>query len=201
MSARIDIINRASSRIGLPALQSEDAEGSDVYLRVYDDMLLMLTASKSWSFSKITRQLGRLSDPPEGGFYDYAYQLPSDRIGQPLAVYDERGGRPFHEFEYSDDDLLTNAEAIWVKYQFAPGSLAWSPLFRECLIRLVAAELAAAISEDFDRRDQLNGEVWGNEAIPGVLGLVAKAAHKDASSQSSRVLMPGGGPFVSARRG
>ncbi|MGL4397638.1 MAG: hypothetical protein ACRCS9_13945 [Hyphomicrobium sp.] len=208
MTARLDISNRALLRISATPLQSESAPGADDVFKFYDDNLALLTAHKYWTFSLATLQLARdnaISTPPD--FWLYRYVLPVDRVAPPLEVYDQKrtdnsvpGGLAFNKFELQDKYLLTDAEKIYVRYQKKPDPAIWPALFRECVILALAGDLAVLRHEDMPTRTKLHREVFGDERVPGDLGLLGKAANADAQASPSQVIPFGAGPLISVRR-
>jgi hypothetical protein len=203
MTTRIEICNRALTRIGDQPLQSESAPRADVVLQVYADAIAVLNALTPWSFSRRVIQLAReaaVAPAPRA----YQYKLPADRSGPPRAVYNSldalKADRPYLDYELSKDLLLTDAEEIFLRYQAIPAIDVWSPLFEMCVITLTAADCAMALHDDEDRRTKLRNEVLGDPRVPGALGLVARAIQADAQGQPSQTLLRSGGPFIDVRR-
>lgn len=205
MATREELINRSLQRIGAGALQSVSAPNAEKLTRLYEDMLELLLGLKPWHFSFQTHQCGRDLQGSPHPFWKHRYRLPSDRLGPPVAVFDQPrrdafpGGRPFTDFEYHGEHLVTDAEIIFVRVQVKPPINFWPPLFKECQITLVSAGAALMLHEDMKTRLQLWREVLGDERVPGDLGLLARAANAEAQAHPSDVIMDEGGPLIDVR--
>lgn len=204
MTIRVEICNAAMARIAAQPIISEASDGAAAILRIYDDAVAMLLALKRWSFATRVAQLSRLGETPLGGYWTYAYQLPSDRLGLPDAYYDRAenasGGSPFTDFNIIGDQLHTRAETMYCAYRYKAEPSAWPVLFRECVIMLVAAEASVVKNEDPGRRASLRLEVLGDPRVPGAVGLVGQAWKMDRQSQPGKVLHASGGALIEARR-
>lgn len=202
--ARIDIIDRARVRMGSGPLQSEGAPGADVAIAIYDDVLRLLVSLKPFSCARRIYQLVRVDPLPQPAFRKYRYKLPSERLGPPLAVFKERAGergpRPFTDWELEGDCVLTDAEEVWAQVPILPAPETWHPLLREAVILACAAEFAIVIRQDEALAEGLRRRVYGDDRVPGDIGLLQKAATADAQSQPSTVMQIDGGPLVSVRQ-
>lgn len=203
-AARIDIIDRARLRIGSEPLQSEGAAGADAAIRLYDDVVSLLTGLRPWSFARRTFALARLDPLPAPAFWRHRYQLPPERRGPPLAVFASRAGEggaePFLDWELEGDTVVTDAEEVWARCLVRPEPAVWPPLFREVVIVALASEMAIVVRQDLDLRAELRRLAYGDDRVPGDLGLLQKAATADAQAQPSTVLQIDGGPLVAVRR-
>lgn len=206
MTTRIELINRSLQRIGASALQSEGAPGAEKLIRVYEDNLGELIAYKPWRWSFQTHQCARDIEGDAHPFWKYRYKLPVERLGLPVAVFDAPrakcdvpGGRPFTDFEYHGEHLVTDAELIFARVQVKPPMHIWPELFKTCQRLLCAADYAMMLHEDDKRRLQLRKEVLGDERIPGDYGLIGKVANTDARNQPSETIMDEDSELISVR--
>lgn len=203
MTTRLDIIQRALTRIRANPLQSEEGADAARMISLYTGALHLLLGMSDWTFATRTVELARRTDVPPSWTYQFA--LPADRIAPPIGVYralaDIPAGRPFVDYELAGDVLLTNAEQVFVRYKREPAPAETSLMFRECLVSLLASELAVYKFEDDEQRLQLRQEALGDPRVPGAFGLVHAARTEDARSKPSAVLMAGGGPLIEARLG
>ena len=208
MTLRIDICDRALQRIGAPALQTESAAGAGPVLNLYDDVVRFICGLEPWTFTKRTLALNEDLELLPSDFWSHRYKLPNDRIGQPLAYYDKPasqrmpGGVPFTEFELEGDDyVLTEATTLWCTYQVVAPPSQWPAVLREAITLALAAELAVARHEDHKTRAVLRATVYGDERVPGDLGLLGKASLQDAQRRPSPVMNRyGPNPLIDARR-
>lgn len=203
MTTRLDIVQRALTRIRANPLMSEDGADADAHFRLYTGALHLLLGMSDWSFSVKIRELARDASAPVPASFLYQFALPSDRVAPPMAIYrelaDVNAGRPFLDYELIEDRLLTDAEQLFGKYKREPAPYETSLLFRECLVTLTASEYAAFKFEDNELRQALRQEVLGDPRVPGSFGLVHNARTEDARSRPSPVLAIDGGPLIEVR--
>lgn len=203
MTTRLDLIQRALTRIRANPLMSEDGEDAAAHIRIYTDALHLLLGMSEWTFSVRMRELARQADAPDPAGWKYAYALPSDRVAPPSAFYerieDVNDRVTFHDYELMGADVLTDAERVFVRYKREPAPDEMSLSFRAVLTTLVAAELATFKFEDSELRSSLRLEALGDPRIPGSMGLIHVARTEDARSRPSAVLDPGGGPLIEVR--
>jgi len=200
MTTRVDICNRALARIAELPIQSEEAEGAAPVLSAYDDQLDILLGLNRWSFATKTAPLSRLAAAPTGP-WDYAFQLPGDRLQAPDAIYDSADwSLPFKLWELVGDTIESDATALWARYRFVPSPLDWQPLFRQCVILAIAAHLAVAMKEDIKSSQYYLSLLDGDPRFPGDLGLLARAKAADAMAHPSPTLTAGDpGPLITTR--
>lgn len=205
MTTREELINSSLQRIGAGALQSVSAPNAEKLTTLYEDQLALITGMKPWTFSFETHQCVRDLEGDAHPFWLYRYRLPNTRLGPPVAVFDRPrrdsvpGGRPFTDFEYHGEHLVTDAEQIFVRVQVKPKIHFMPPLFIETLKTVVAGHAALMLHEDMKTRLQLLREALGDERVPGDLGLIGKASTIDAQRHPSEVIMDEGGPLIDVR--
>ena len=98
---------------------TEGTDESNICDRLYPDIKIRTLTMYDWSFSFKKTQIARLVTTPTNE-YKYEYQLPSDIIGRPNAVYDSSdvGAPPRREYRLMGDKLLTDYEVVYIDYQY-----------------------------------------------------------------------------------
>lgn len=152
MPGRIDIVNMALTRLGEKpiAALTEDTELADIVEANYEGVLDSLLCEHDWSFAKKKVQLARLAVAPVNE-WAYAYQLPADRIGPPLNIYDSTGTgiRPAGDYEvFGGDQVHTDYETVVAEYPFRPDESLLPPMFVQALADRLAHKLALSITDD-----------------------------------------------------
>jgi hypothetical protein len=154
-----------------------------------------------WSFNTVTRQLARLTDPPQR-YYKYQFEMPSDMLGAPRAVYDRADCKqPYTDWEIIDGRLAANADVLWLKMDRQPNPAQWPGYFCELIRRVMMSEFALSIREDAPLRDRLRTECFGTPSELGAGGLMGQAMTLDSQGKPSPRIQMGADPFTSARYG
>lgn len=158
----VDICNRALVSLGSRTISSLEADGTDKSLAcatLYEDTKFMVLSMHDWRFATYKQQLARLTDSPIGE-WTYAYQMPSDLLAGPRAVFntDEVGAPPFTEFEMFGDKLHTDAEEIWIDYRATVTENKMPAWFVSLLVLALAGRMgklvtdSAPLAQDFLQR-------------------------------------------------
>lgn len=199
MTDRITMLNRALLRIGAEPLVTEADPGAPAHLAVYDSVIERLGALP-FSYLKVTRRLVRLAAPP-GQLWTYAFQLPSDRLGPPRAVYAsaDTTRRSMTAYDLVGDQLLTDYPEIWVTLTVSGGWQRWPGDFRECFITALMAELALSVREDRPLHDRLYAKAFGTPQQGGIGGLCGQALDADSQAIPSTVVGGGVNPLIDVR--
>jgi hypothetical protein len=199
MTGRIVMLNRALLRIGAEPLVSEADPGAPVHLAVFDSVLELFSAAP-WSFLKATRRLVRLTAPPDG-LYQYAYQLPSDRMGPPRAVYASAdvNRRPLTAYDIQGDQLLADEAQIWATIVAVSSWEKWPGDFREAFITALMAELALSVREDRVLHRELYAKAFGPPSAGGLGGLFGMSLDRDSQGIPSTVVGGGANPLIDVR--
>jgi hypothetical protein len=129
-----------------------------------------------------------------------AYQLPTDRIAAPRALYGDNDMRqPFTDYDIEGDFLLTDREQVWCAYQRRTNPARWPGDFRECFTIAVMAELALSVREDRPLHDRLFAKAFGTPGQGGIGGLFATAMENDSQAQPSTIAGGGVNPLIDVR--
>lgn len=199
MTYRLTRINAALTRIGSVPLASETDGGADAMIAIFDALFQQLVTRTDWSFASKVRQLTRLVDAPEQQ-WAYQFQLPTDMIGAPRAVYDSAASRfPVTGYQLLGDHLLTDLPAVWLHYSFLPEINRLPGHFLGAFDMALMSELALTVAMDKGLADQLRSYAYGSPGQGGDGGLLGEAMALDAMSKPSPVLAEGSNPLIAAR--
>lgn len=198
MTTRIDIINRALIEIGAaPAV--EEVPPGDAYALQYETHIGALVSSYPWSFQTRLTRLARLLAPPEL-HRQYEFDLPSDMLGTPRAVYPRSDcRRPTTDFEIRGKKLYTDHPEIWLRYTMSLNPVLWPGYFTGLAVLVLKAQFALSVREDSALWRALTEMAFGAPQLMGEGGKFGEAKAIDASSQPSGVVAIGGNPLVSVR--
>ena len=152
----------------------------------YDRVLGFCLGLHRFSFSLSTRQLSRLVEPPSTG-WKYAFTLPADRIGAPIALTDDATDprRYCVDFLLEGAEVHADAEALWARIRIIPHPRLWSGTFRQAFTMGLAADLALTVKRDKTLRQQLASEAYGDPRLNGRGGMLLAAILDDSQSTAS----------------
>lgn len=137
-----------------------------------------------WSFSFKKVQLARLVTIPTNEF-KYEYQMPSDRLTAPRAVYNSNGVSeyPITNYRIMGSKLLTNEESIYVDYQYNVPETEMPVWFIQLLKYLVAWHIAIPITEQVDKAQYWQTVAVGTPGDNGRGGYMRTAMNVDGQNQ------------------
>lgn len=186
----LDIVNAACAMIGEEPLQSleEEIDAGQAASLVYQTTVEFNLGIYLFSFSKQIRQLSRndVGNPLAG--FDYVYDLPAERIGDPIYLTDDptNADRRFTRYAIVGVQIHTSADPIYamIRYRAAPHN--WSPTFKAATIKAVAAEFAVPMTHDRALADQLRTAAYGTPSEQFRGGMIGAAIRADAYSTPPR---------------
>ena len=184
----IGVINEALTEIGAQPLQADEATPSNPRVIEYDGMLRDIISRREWSFAATTvRPLAR-DTSVDATPWKYAYQLPAERIGPPLLLYDSLPDGVLRAFAYTQDGqkVLADAEAVWARIWTLPPVSAWPGHFRRLVVLALASRYALSVRDDRTLREQLRQEAFGTPGLEGAGGQWAISAGLDSQAQAPR---------------
>lgn len=198
---RLTVINKALYRAGcLPLDSAASLHPSGAAVTELFDLVLKNMLSYPWHFAKRTKKLGRLVAAPTL-HWKYAFDLPSDRIGPPIAAFDAADCRqPFWGFELVGAELHSDAADVWVRDAFVPAPGLWPGYFDDCFTLGLAAEYASAIREDWNLRTNLLRELYGPPDHHGQGGRFQLAKTTDSQAEPGQQPAAGYDPFTALFR-
>jgi hypothetical protein len=165
MSTDIDIFNRALNKVGSDAIASfnEGGDKANTGSRQYNDTLNLLLSMCDWRFATKKRQLSRLLAAPLT-YWQYAYQLPTDMIAGPDAVFNSAqvGARPMATgYEIFERTLMTNEEYIYIDYRYRPSEANFPVWFESLLVMALAGAAAMGVTTNEEIAREWNERAFG----------------------------------------
>lgn len=199
-----ELVNTAMARLGENRIASID-DSDDLSLTLaaqYEIVRTKCLSRRTWQFTRAKKQLSKLSAAPVNE-YDNAFQLPSDLLSGPTAVYDstESGVRPVVEsWELFGNEILADFDTCVIDYQKDVADVVrWPAYFRELVVLDLCAALAQEITDSKTLTETFYARAWGTpqEAYTG--GWYRVAARRDAGTSTTRRMETD--DLIAARRG
>ncbi|WP_368762507.1 hypothetical protein [Klebsiella michiganensis] len=165
MATRIEIINRALTKLGSDRLMSEadDNAASRAIEAIYDGLLDTLLRTYRWSFAIKRAQLAPLSSEPLFG-YQFQYQLPSDciRIDAITDVVNQEWWNhdwcgynlPYPRYQVEGRQVLTDMESpVYIRYGARmPDPTNYDEAFTEAFACKLAVEICETITQSSTKK-------------------------------------------------
>lgn len=150
----VSICSDALMMLGAKPITSfnDGTDRASVCDRLYPDVRDSTLSMYRWSFSMKKIGLAQLVTSPVS-FWQYAYQLPGDRLSTPIKVFHlSNQGSPIQkDWEIQGDQLLTNLTSIFIDYQFQTPEYAMPQYFVQLLKYQMAWHLAEPVTEQADK--------------------------------------------------
>jgi hypothetical protein len=182
----IKICSDALLMLGASPISSftDGTDESNVCDRLYPDIKIKTLASYPWSFSFKKVQLGRLLTTPTNE-YKYEYQMPSDMIGVPRAVYNTGSvnSYPVREYRLMGSTILTNYESVYIDYQYNVPEYALPHYFVQLLKYQIAWHLCTPITDQTEKTDYWKTVAEGTPGENGRGGYMRQAMSIDGQGQ------------------
>ena len=187
----VSISSDALILLGAKAISSfnDGTDESSVCDRLYPDVRDMTLTMYRWSFSMKKIALAQLVTAP-GSFWRYAYQLPGDRLGNPIALYESAAiGSPVRkEWEIQGDQVLTNLPTVFIDYQYSVPEYAMPQYFVQLLKYQLAWHIAEAITEQGDKAARWQRVALGDPSENMRGGYFRQACQMDSQGNPTRVI-------------
>lgn len=185
----ISICSDALIMLGAKAISSfnDGTDESNVCDRLYPDIRDSALSMYPWSFATKKIKLARLVTAP-GSVWQYAYQLPGDKLANPSAVYETASvGSPVRkDWEIQGDQLLTNLQSVFIDYKYSVPEAQMPTYFVQLLKYMVAWHIAEPITEQNSKAVYWQGVAVGSPAENGRGGFFRTAAQIDGQGNPSR---------------
>jgi hypothetical protein len=199
MPTPVDIANRALISIGSAPVQNfDDATNAATTVKLlYDDTILWLLGFYPWSFTKQTIELSQTVPQPTADVdgriaagWTYCYDLPSDALGEPIAVYQfpRVPLRAYKQYAIENQLLYTDWKRIFATLQYAVDPNRWSPTFLKAAVAVLAAEFVVPISGNSGMLQAIQEKAWGPPQQNYRGGFLGAAIKADARSQPSPLI-------------
>lgn len=199
---RATIINMALTDIGAGPMFSVDDESDlaaqiDLQWRAVVDRIIGM---HPWSFCRRTSKNERHAATPENG-WQYGFDLPGDRIGNPLKILDQAGHspRPLKHFTIEGNQLFANAPETWSLCKVVPDPDYWPPEWRGAFVVALGAYLAVPVWQDAEMRNGLLAEAFGTPSREGTGGLFGRLMGQDRASEPGPDMGAEENPLMNAR--
>ena len=187
----ITICSDALIMLGAKAITSfnDGTDESSTCDRLYPDIRDSTLVMYPWTFNTKKIQLAQLLTAP-GSVWQYAYQLPGDKLANPRAVYDTAavGASPRKDWEIQGDQLLTNMPAVYIDYQYQIAEYAMPQYFVQLMKYMMAWHLALPVTEQADRAQYWQGVAVGAPTENGRGGYFRTAMNIDGTHNPVRVI-------------
>jgi len=182
---KVTIINWALTDIGAGPMFSVD-DGSELAEQIentWQPVVDRVFGMHDWSFALKTYKNVRHADMPENG-YCYGFDLPGDRIGNPLLnLSDPRSRRPLRDFTIEEGKLFCDETDTWSQVKVAVNPDIWPPEFRGAFVVALGGYLAVPVWQDADMRGDKLVEAFGTPSREGTGGLFGRLMAQDSASR------------------
>jgi hypothetical protein len=174
MTTDVSICTSALLMVGADEIESfvDETREAKLCAQIYPTTKTKLLQSFPWRFSLGQVQLAQLATTPLYE-YDHAYQLPAGF----LRIIEINS--PSYDYKIFEDKLYTNADTVYVTYQFDPGEEDFPEYFTRLLELEMASLLSVSLLEDLDK-----SKLFGQEARRQAL----QSRSVDSQSQPNEAL-------------
>lgn len=143
-----------------------------------------------WTFCRRTSQLTRQDATPQTG-YAYGFDLPGDRLGEPLKVLsDPRCETPVREYRIEGKSLFADEAAVYAVCKVRLDPRDWDIQFADCFAVCLAGYLAIPMLQDIDMAAAKEKQAFGTASEGGTGGMFGRliAQHRSGSPLGSNLL-------------
>jgi hypothetical protein len=168
---------------------SEGTTAATVADRLYDDIRTTVLTSYPWAWSVKKVQLAQVVTTPLNE-WTYSYQLPTDRISAPRAVFYSASTRVpvTADFEIFGDKLYTNFPTVYIDYQYDPGESAYPKYLVQLLKYFLAWHFAEPVTDQISKAQYWQTIAVGSPSENGRGGFFRQATNIDAQANSSQAI-------------
>lgn len=203
-AADLDIANAACAQIGETPLQAMDEEtdagqaASLLYLEVVEFNIGLY----NFSFSKQLYQLSQVANATSRAGFDYVFDMPAERLGDPLYVTDDATDpdRRFSKYAIINSQIHASKTPLYAMCRFRPNPDRWTPTFRGATITALAARFAMSLGHDRATADAKHVEAYGTPSEQFRGGMLGAAIRADAYSVPPRNQQRDSNPLTRAWR-
>lgn len=201
----LDIVNAACAMIGETPLQSldDEIEAGQAAALVYQATVEFNLGLYPWSFGKQVYQLSQVASATSLAGFDYIFDLPAERLGDPIYVTDDATD-PDHRFSrYAliNSQVHADKTPLYGEFRFRAPPNRWSPTFKAATITAVAAAFAIPLTHDRALADAKKVEAYGSPVEQYRGGMIGAAIRADAFSSPPRTQKRSSNPLERSWRG
>jgi hypothetical protein len=182
----LSICSDALLMLGAKPISSftEGTDEASICDRLYPDIRDQALVIYPWTFNFKKSQLARLVSTPVNE-YKYEYQLPSDIIGTPYAVYNSNATRiyPVSDYRIMGSKLLTNEELVYVDYQYRVTESDMPVWFIQLLKYLTAWHICVPITDQTEKAQYWQGVAIGSPGENGRGGYMRTCMNMDGMNK------------------
>lgn len=186
----LDIVNAACAMIGEEPLQSLDDEtdAGQAAALVYETTVEFNLGLYLFSFSKQMRQLSRNDAGQPLAGYTLVFDLPAERIGDPIYLTDDptNADRRFTKYAIVGVQIHTSQDPIYAQIRYRASPHNWSATFKAATIKAIAAEFAVPMTHDRALAESLRAQAYGTPTEQFRGGMIGAAIRADAFSTPPR---------------
>lgn len=203
-----DVASQALARLGEPAISSfeEDSETAEKVNQLYEPTILQLLSSYNWKFATKRAVLSEDAAAVPVNEWTRAFLLPdlnTDRVGQPLGVFNSTSVSAPQVFEYERQGrwILTNYQTCVIEYIWRIPESLWPGYFHTLAIEALAATLALPVTETATKEEYHRNIAYGTPSQNGQGGLFSVATSADTTGQPTESLLDDYDMLAAARFG
>lgn len=186
----LDIVNAACAAIGEAPLQSLDDEidaGQSAAL-LYNAVLEYNLDVYKFSFAKQIRQLSKNALAPALAGYTTVFDMPAERIGNPLYVTDDPTDhmRRFSEYAIVGAQIHASVSPLYAMILFRAPVYNWSGAFKMLMIEALAASFAIPMCHDRALAEEKHRSAYGTPSDDFRGGRMRAAINADSFTNPPR---------------
>lgn len=187
---KLDIVNAACAVVGEAPLEGLDEEidaGQSAAL-LYDEVLEFNLGVHNFAFAKQIRQLSRDTVSPTLAGYAYVFDLPAERIGDPLYLTDDPTDpdRRFSRYAIVGAKVHADPDPLYAMIRYRAEPYHWSGPFKSVMITSLAARFAISLAHDRGLADDLRNEAYGTPSQDYRGGRMRAAINAEGFTQPPR---------------
>lgn len=151
-----------------------------------------------WTFCRRTEELERQQDSPGTG-YLYGFELPGDRIGEPLKLLcDPRHQRPLRDFRIEGNTLSCDETAAWALCRVEVEPAYWPSQFADAFAIALAALLVVPLTQDLELAAEKEVKAFGTRSEGGSGGVFGRLLAQNRTAGPMSAPLFGDDPLTTA---
>jgi hypothetical protein len=163
-AAKVKIVNAALIELGQPPAYSGGTETQlgGIIDTLWPNLEAVIATAYDFSYFRKTAEAQGLSGTPANG-WSKGFQLPGDRIGDPLAILSQAGPSEIYlrHFMLEAGNIYANVSRLWVRYRVKGDPSQWDAGFTAAFTLALAGKLAVPLLQDEDLAAVKLADAWG----------------------------------------